>query len=182
MPPGESDCGGFPCIFPADQGFRQRDGFAIDCPHRQLVRNFGEFWAAARAGAEITRHSAGFWASASACPHRRDLDDARDRAAAVDFLYCRLWRFGFVPPLLIRMRFPARRQNFPCFRIQGNTPLRTPRRGRTGESGPTRKPVSGEFPVSSLRIRDFSSTSRRAAPSTHKVGSSRKPGPTRRTA
>ncbi len=50
--------------------------------------------------------------------------------------------------------FLARRQKFPCFRIQGNTPRRTSRRGRTGESGPTRKPVSGEFPVFSLCIRD----------------------------
>jgi len=39
MPPGESDCGGFPCIFPADQGSRPRDEFATDCTHRHSVRS-----------------------------------------------------------------------------------------------------------------------------------------------
>jgi hypothetical protein len=46
--------------------------------------------------------------------------------------------------------FPARRQKFPSSRLQGNTPRRTPERGRTEESGPTRKPDSRELPVSSL--------------------------------
>ena len=64
-------------------------------------------------------------------------------------------KVGVDVPLQKGTGFPARRQKFPCFRIQGNTPRRTPRRGRTGESGPTRKPVSGEFPVFSLQIRDF---------------------------
>jgi hypothetical protein len=27
----------FPCIFPGDQGIGARDGFALACPHRQLV-------------------------------------------------------------------------------------------------------------------------------------------------
>jgi hypothetical protein len=64
--------------------------------------------------------------------------------------------------------FPARRQKFPCCRIQGNTPRRTPRRGRTGESGPTRKPVPGEFPVFSLWIRDFGQRDGFAIDGTHR--------------
>jgi hypothetical protein len=32
-------CGGLPCIFPVNQVSGPRDGFALDCPHRQ---DFGD--------------------------------------------------------------------------------------------------------------------------------------------
>jgi hypothetical protein len=49
------------------------------------------------AGGKFLAISRGSGRSGSACPRRRDLDDARDCAAAIDFLYSRLRRFGFVP-------------------------------------------------------------------------------------
>jgi hypothetical protein len=52
-------------------------------------------------------------------------------------------------------RFPVRRQRLPCSRIQGNEPRRAPKRASGSESGLTRKPAPGRFPVLSLQIRDF---------------------------
>jgi hypothetical protein len=46
--------------------------------------------------------------------------------------------------------FPARRQNLPVSKCRGNKPRRPSKRARSGESGVTPKPVSGEFPVFSL--------------------------------
>jgi hypothetical protein len=39
---GKPRFGRFPCTFPAYQGFRPRDEFPPDCPHRQLVRVIGD--------------------------------------------------------------------------------------------------------------------------------------------
>jgi len=41
-PVGNSELWRFPCVCPADQGFRSRDEFAPDCPHRQPVRVVGD--------------------------------------------------------------------------------------------------------------------------------------------
>ena len=50
--------------------------------------DFGDSAAGARAGDKFPRPRE------MPCPHRRELDNARERAAAVDFLYGRLRRFG----------------------------------------------------------------------------------------
>ncbi len=62
MPPGESDCGGFPCIFPADQGSRPRDEFAPDSPHRHSVCCCRDFPRALGHSPRNSRDSAGFCA------------------------------------------------------------------------------------------------------------------------
>ncbi len=69
-------------------------GFAIDCLLRQVVRDCGDAAPAARAGGEITRHSAGFGVSVWAFPKRRHPGGALDRATAAGFLCGRLRRFG----------------------------------------------------------------------------------------
>ncbi len=60
MPQGESNCGEFPCIFPAGQGSRSRDEFAPDSPHRHPVCCCRDFPLDSRSCAEFSTIPRGF--------------------------------------------------------------------------------------------------------------------------
>jgi hypothetical protein len=51
----------FPCILPADQRIHPRDGFALDCALRQLVRVSAVGSPGARVRSGTSRRVAGFW-------------------------------------------------------------------------------------------------------------------------
>jgi hypothetical protein len=84
-----------PCIFPADQGSRPRDGFAPDCLHRQLVGGFGDCEAGAHCGPPKPRIFAGFWARALLNPNQRLRVSGLEGAAVGVCLCCQVRRFGF---------------------------------------------------------------------------------------
>jgi hypothetical protein len=63
MPVAFLGSGRFPCIFPMDQGFGRRDGFAPDSPHRQLVCGCRDFPPVLANSPRNPRDSARSWGS-----------------------------------------------------------------------------------------------------------------------
>ena len=83
-PPGGPDFREIPCIFPAYQGIGRGDEFALDCPHRQLVRRRRDSAPGARSGSPKPRDCAGFWVRALVNPNQRlRVPEIEDTAASV---------------------------------------------------------------------------------------------------
>jgi hypothetical protein len=101
MPPGESDCGGFPCIFPADQGSRPRDELAPDSPHRHSVCWCRDFARKFRHRPRKSCDSARFWPSSSGAPEPETAGSGRRRRSSPRFSLLASWavriRFRFAP-------------------------------------------------------------------------------------
>ncbi len=95
--PGSPNFGVFPCIFPANQGFRSRDEFATDCTHRQSVWGCRDFPRESRSSPRNSRDSAGFWRSGS--------DESEPETAGSRPRRRNSPRFSLLPSWAVRIRF-----------------------------------------------------------------------------
>ncbi len=93
-PPGGPNLEGFPCTFPAEQGFRHRDEFAPDCAHRHSVCCCRESRANPCSLRRSSRDSAGFCAAGSRKPNRRPALRPFDALEHAECLYWQPRRFG----------------------------------------------------------------------------------------
>jgi len=87
----------FPCIFPTERDFARRDGFAPDCPHRQLVRGCRDFAPATRDHPRNSRAFAGSW--------KRGTAESEPETASSGPIAGSWSRLSLLPILAVRIRF-----------------------------------------------------------------------------
>ncbi len=121
-PPRNFGAGGFPCIFPADQGIRCRDGFALACTHRHLVCACGDRALGTRDRPGISLVVAGFGRTAKPNPNRRPRVSGPLGAAGRVRLCCQVPRFQFASDSRQRMPVCSRYSSYALWFGRGTVP------------------------------------------------------------